>query len=85
MLHFPKLGDNYSIRAIVGNINVKGNIPTTTLNKTSFAVKTTYDITKRLTFAANVNFFDTKISGEFDDALFKPDNRFFQPVVPQGP
>jgi len=64
---FSKLGDNYSIRAVVGNIYVKGNIPTTYLNKTTFAVKTTYDITKRLTFGANVNFFDTKISGEFDD------------------
>ena len=64
---FSKVGENYSIRAVVGNIYVKGNIPTTYLNKTTFAVKTTYDLTKRLTFAANVNFFDTKVSGEFDD------------------
>ena len=57
---FSKLGDNYSIRAIVGNIYVKGNIPTTYLNKTTFAVKTTYNLTKKLTFAANVNFFRHK-------------------------
>jgi len=64
---FSKVGENYNIRAIVGDVYVKGNIPTTDLNKTSIALKTTYDITKRLTFGANVNFFSTKINGEFDD------------------
>ena len=64
---FSKVGENYNIRAVVGNIYVKGNIPTSNLNKTSLSVKTTYDITKKLTFAANVNFFTTKINGEFDD------------------
>ena len=64
---FSKVGDRFSVRTIIGNINVKGNIPESTLNKTTFAVKTTYDITKRLTLGANVNFFTTKIQGEFDD------------------
>ena len=64
---FSKVGDGYNIRAIIGNISVKGNIPRSSLNKTTFAVKASYDITKRLTFAANVNFFTTITQGQFDD------------------
>jgi len=64
---FSKVGDGFNIRAVFGNIAVKGNLPTTSLNKTTFAIKTTYDITKKLTVGANVNFFTTKTNGEFDD------------------
>jgi TonB-linked SusC/RagA family outer membrane protein len=64
---FTKVSEGFNVRAIVGNINVKGNLPQSTLNKTTLAVKTTYDITKKLTFGANVNFFSTKVQGEFDD------------------
>jgi len=64
---FSKVGDNLNIRAIVGNIAVKGMLPQSSLNKTTFALKTSYDLTKKLTFAANVNFFTTKTQGEFDD------------------
>ncbi|MCX6325998.1 MAG: SusC/RagA family TonB-linked outer membrane protein [Bacteroidia bacterium] len=64
---FSKVSEGFNIRAIVGNISVKGLIPETTLNKTTFAVKTTYDITKKLSFGANVNFFTTLTNGEFDD------------------
>ncbi|MBG0858282.1 MAG: SusC/RagA family TonB-linked outer membrane protein [Bacteroidales bacterium] len=64
---FSKVGDGYNIRAVVGNIHVKGNIPTTNLSKTTLALKTSYDLTKRLTFGANVNFFTTYTQGEFDD------------------
>jgi TonB-linked SusC/RagA family outer membrane protein len=62
-----KVSEGFNIRAIIGNISVKGLIPESDLNKTTFAVKTTYDLTKRLTFGANVNFFTTKTDGEFDD------------------
>jgi TonB-linked SusC/RagA family outer membrane protein len=64
---FSKVGDGFNVRVVLGNTNVKGNLPTTTLNKTTFAIKTTYDITKKLTIGANVNFFTTKTEGEFDD------------------
>jgi TonB-linked SusC/RagA family outer membrane protein len=64
---FSKVSEGFNIRAVIGNINVKGLLPKTTLNKTTFAVKTTYDITKKLTFGANVNFFTTLTEGEFDD------------------
>jgi TonB-linked SusC/RagA family outer membrane protein len=64
---FSKVAEGFNIRAVVGNVSVKGNLPQTTLSKTNFAVKATYDITKKLTFGANVNFFTTKTEGEFDD------------------
>ncbi len=64
---FTKVSEGFNIRAIVGNIAVKGNLPQSTLNKTTFAVKSTYNITSKLTFGANVNFFTTKTQGEFDD------------------
>lgn len=64
---FSKVTEGLNIRAVVGNIAVKGLIPTTSMNKTNLSLKTTYDITKKLTFGANVNFFTTFTDGEFDD------------------
>ena len=64
---FSKAGEGYSIRISLGNVAVKGNIPNSTLNKTTFGLKTSYDITRNLTVAANVNFFTTQTQGEFDD------------------
>jgi TonB-linked SusC/RagA family outer membrane protein len=66
---FSKVGDGYNIRAIIGNNAVKGNIPESSLNKTTFALKASYDLTKKLTFAANVNFFSTLTNGQFDDTF----------------
>jgi hypothetical protein len=66
-ISFSKVGDGFNLRVVLGNISVKGNIPTSSLNKTSFSIKTTYDLTKRLTVGANVNFFTTMTNGEFDD------------------
>ncbi len=66
---FSKVGDSYNIRAVVGNVDVKGNIPESSLNKTTFALKASYDLTKKLTFAANVNFFTTLTNGQFNDAF----------------
>ncbi len=64
---FSKVSEGFNIRATLGNVNVKGLLPGTAMNKTNFSVKTTYDITKKLTFGANVNFFTTLTDGEFDD------------------
>jgi TonB-linked SusC/RagA family outer membrane protein len=66
---FNKTGDGYNIRAIIGNIYVKGTIPTTSQNKTNLTLKTSYNITKKLTFAANINFFTTYTSGLFNEGL----------------
>ena len=64
---FSTVTEGLNIRAVVGNIAVKGLIPTTSLNKTNLSLKTTYDITSKLKFGANVNFFTTFTDGEFDD------------------
>jgi len=64
---FTKMGEDFNIRVVLGNIAVKGLLPETNLNKTSFAVKTTYNISKKLTLGSNVNFFTTYTNGEFDD------------------
>ncbi len=64
---FSKVAEGFNIRAVIGNVNVKGLLPGTALNKTNFSVKSTYNITKKLTFGANVNFFTTMTDGEFDD------------------
>jgi TonB-linked SusC/RagA family outer membrane protein len=64
---FSKVSEGFNIRATIGNVNVKGLLPGTGLNKTNLGLKTTYDITKKLTFGANINFYTTMTDGEFDD------------------
>jgi TonB-linked SusC/RagA family outer membrane protein len=66
-LSFSKVGDGYNIRATVGNIAIKGNIPRSSQNKTTLSLKTSYDLTKKLTFNANINFVNTLTKGEFED------------------
>ena len=68
-ISFSKVGDGYNIRAAIGNIATKGNIPRSSQNKTTFSLKTTYDLTKKLTFNANINFVNTLTKGEFFDGL----------------
>ena len=74
---FSKVGDGYNIRAIIGNIAVKGLIPKSSSNKTTLALKASYDLTKRLTFAANINFFTTLTNGQFDDAYYNQTTGLF--------
>lgn len=64
---FSKAGDAYNIRALIGNTSVQGNLPGSSLRKTNFSIKASYDLGKKLTFAANVNYFVTHINGEFND------------------
>ena len=64
---FSKAGEGYNIRAVIGNIAVTSNIPRSSLNKTTLALKASYDLTKKLTFGANMNFFTTLTNGEFND------------------
>jgi TonB-linked SusC/RagA family outer membrane protein len=64
---FSKVSEGFNIRATIGNVNVKGLLPGTSLNKTNLGLKTNYNITKKLTFGANVNFYTTLTDGEFDD------------------
>ncbi len=66
---FSKAGDNYNIRSVLGNVALKGNLPGSASDKTTFAIKASYDLSKRLTFATNLNFITTSINGEFNDGL----------------
>jgi TonB-linked SusC/RagA family outer membrane protein len=65
---FNKTGENFNIRALIGNIYARGSIPSTSFDKTSLALKTDYQINKKLTFSANINFFTSMTVGDFYDA-----------------
>jgi TonB-linked SusC/RagA family outer membrane protein len=64
---FDQTGEKYNIHALIGNVAVNGNIPASSINKTNFAIRTSYDITKHLTFEANVNFVSSYTTGIFED------------------
>ncbi len=64
---FTKDGEQYNIRAIVGRYTVNGNLPGSSLDRTNFTLKGSYDLGKKLTFSANVNYFTTLINGEYND------------------
>jgi TonB-linked SusC/RagA family outer membrane protein len=66
---FSKADEAYNIRAVVGNVSVKGNLPGSDLSKTSLALKASIDLGKRFTFSSNVNFNTISINGEFNDGL----------------
>lgn len=62
-----KASDTQNTRITYGNYIVKGNLPGTSLEKHNFSVKSSINVTNRLTVSANVNFFTTLTDGEFDD------------------
>jgi TonB-linked SusC/RagA family outer membrane protein len=65
---FNKTGEDFNIRTLIGNIITKGNLPGTSLDKTSFSLKASYDIAKKLTVSTNVNFFISIREGWFYDS-----------------
>jgi TonB-linked SusC/RagA family outer membrane protein len=64
---FNKSGKDFNIRALIGNIYTKGNIPNSYVSKTNLTLKTTYDVTSKFTVAANINFLTTFSNGDFAD------------------
>ena len=64
---FSKATDNSQTRISYSNINQKGTVPTTTLDKHTFSVNTSMDVTAKLTVAANINYVTQNVNGEFDD------------------
>jgi hypothetical protein len=66
---FNKTGEGYNIRAVIGNIAVKGTIPTTYQNKSIFSLKTSFDVARKLTVSANLNFFTTYTNGAFGEGF----------------
>jgi len=72
-----KAGEDYDIRAFLGNISVQGQLPGTSLNKTTLSLKSSYDLGKRFTFSANVNFVTSLTNGEFNDNINNPSSGSF--------
>jgi hypothetical protein len=66
-LNFYKKSEKVYLSGTVGSTNVKGNIPYTNLNKYFFAFKAKVDLSSRLSFETNFNYFTTLRSGEIDD------------------
>ncbi|MFN8257296.1 MAG: SusC/RagA family TonB-linked outer membrane protein [Bacteroidales bacterium] len=64
---FSKGTEKMNIRATYNNIHVKGLIPNSTLNKNIIGVRSTFNLTNKLTVGANINFSSTHTVGEFDD------------------
>lgn len=79
---FSKAGEAYNIRAFIGNNSGNGNLPGSSSSKSNFSIKASYNLGKKLTFAANVNYSITNINGEFNDWINNQStgflNSFFQ-------
>jgi hypothetical protein len=66
-LNFYKKSEKVYLSGTVGSTNVNGNIPYTALNKYFFALKAKVDLSSRLSFETNFNYFTTLQNGEIDD------------------
>ncbi|HEY0749866.1 MAG TPA: hypothetical protein VGD26_01845, partial [Chitinophagaceae bacterium] len=66
-LSFSKSTDVMNLRLSYGNVNIKGLIPTTDLNKNTFNINTDVNITKNLILGANINFINQKVNGDIND------------------
>ncbi|MFT3949857.1 MAG: SusC/RagA family TonB-linked outer membrane protein [Agriterribacter sp.] len=62
-----KTGDNYDLRMSYSNVYVNGIIPTSSLNKNIFNIKTTYKIIPKLKAGINLNYISSVIKGQVDD------------------
>jgi TonB-linked SusC/RagA family outer membrane protein len=66
-LSISKYTDALNFRFSYGNVDVKGLLPTTYLRKHTFNLNGSIDITKFLTFSANINYITQIKNGEFDE------------------
>ncbi|WP_290791264.1 SusC/RagA family TonB-linked outer membrane protein [Flavihumibacter sp. UBA7668] len=66
-INFSKAGDNYTLRVSYTNLDIKGLIPTSKMQRNNLSVFTTMDITSKLQLAANVTYLNQKTEGEFND------------------
>lgn len=62
-----KSQDNYSYRVSYTNQTQTGILPNTNLKKNTFSTQTSIDLGKIFTVAANINYVDQFLHGEFDD------------------
>jgi TonB-linked SusC/RagA family outer membrane protein len=64
---FSKALDNASVRLSYTNQNQTGIMPNTGLNKNTVSIASSVNLSKLITFGANINYVNTKVEGEFDD------------------
>ena len=62
-----KAGKDYSLRLSYTNEYQLGLIPNSDLNRNFLSTQFSYDVTKHFTVAANINYVNQKINGEFAD------------------
>jgi len=65
---FTKAGDDYNVRISYNNQNVRGIVPSTTLNKNVFGLKTNIDLNKYFSVGADINFVGQQVNGQINDA-----------------
>lgn len=66
-INFSKAGDNYTLRVSYTNLDVKGLIPTSRMQRNNLSVFSTMDITSKLQLSANVTYLNQVTEGQFDD------------------
>ena len=66
-VNFSKAGDNYNFRASYTNLDVKGMIPNEYMKRNTFNTNFSLDLTRKLTFAANINNINQKRNTEDND------------------
>jgi TonB-dependent SusC/RagA subfamily outer membrane receptor len=64
---FSRSAKDFSIRATYENADIKGLIPGTSLKKNDFGVRASLNVTDKIKFESNINFFTRFQEGEIDD------------------
>jgi TonB-linked SusC/RagA family outer membrane protein len=66
-LAFTKSTEGMNLRFSYGNIDVKGLLPTSSLKKNTFNLNTSFDLNKKFTIGANLNYITQIVKGDIDD------------------
>lgn len=66
-ISFSKATDNTSIRVSYSNIDVKGLVPTTSLKRNTLTTLMNFELSPKISLAANINYYTSTINGLLDD------------------
>jgi TonB-linked SusC/RagA family outer membrane protein len=66
-ISFSKATDNTSIRVSYSNIDIKGLLPTTSQKRNTFSTVMSFDLSTKLTLAANINYYSSNTYGMVED------------------
>ncbi len=64
---FTKATDAFNMRFSYNNIDIKGILPNTDLQKHTISTNSNFDLTNKLTLGVNLNYYDQRNNGDFDD------------------